>query len=1265
MANRVAVVFAGLGLGLGVYLPQALAVEDYNGLLVMEAEDFSAAVPQGGQAWSTQTSVGGFSGANYLEALPDAGSNINSNVAASSPQLQYELMLPQAGTYRIWVRGYATDGTEDSVHVGLDGALTTASSNLSWSTYNEWVWTNGATRSVTAGSGGAHTLQLYMREDGARIDRLVLTTNINFKAAIGNSFHIPNNYEGDLPRPTMRFPLGAITSNTAVEIYNGNQFRGAGNPGNQLATGSAVFYKVATNSTWTEVPMNFVVQGTINTNNKYFGATLAAGLFKAGDVVQYYLRIPYDDHLPTYLYGTDTSGLETEIESVAQAAPFTFTVQGGYLSISNVLPDGVVEARLFTNSGDLVVVGPDLQGAPLATTLYFTPAARIGGVMHNVGAVVSAAPFSNGFQLAQQLSTGVVTSRLTFLQPGVVRYEIIHFGNMAIEETRITSPSERTEHFFGLGEKFNSVDQTGNKITMQTWDPAGNKGDLAYKVVPWFLSTRGYGFHLDSSAISFFDLRAAHPNEIIVSNQFASLKFNVVFGPRLTDVLTRYTGYTGRPGMIPPWALGAWMSSDHWRDGGELRYVVTKMKERGLPGSAFVFDSPWEIAYNDLTWNMTQFGAGGTYEGTNWAGFASVGDLMDFFRTNGWKVICWMTPFINKTSNNESVPGANLGQASTYAFASNSGYFVRQGAINGPPLVANWWKGSGSPVDFTRASAANWWMQQLSNLVAQSGGVIGGWKTDDGESRSGSDIYIPTNAYYSDGRTGVEMRNGFCVEYHRTVWNVLNTNGVLFARSGFTGSQAYPGYWSGDNEPNFGAENGLLSVMVAGQSAGLCGFSIWGHDIGGYQVDTNPSSSLTNLFMRWTQFGAFSPIFQLHRKVSGSQQYPWSYGTASLNNFRFYAQLHQSLFPYLFTYAKRSSETGLPILMHPVLAGQSDTNVYGIDHSYYFGDELFVAPATTPNQNERSLYLPPGLWHDFWTNRTYAGGQLITWTNADQTKVAVFARAGAIIPMLATNVQTLLDATYVGHTNLVTADGALDFLVFPSTNSSFTLYDGTVAQCVNTGTVVTFDLASAARPVALRVRGSVPAGVQRDGVRLPRYTNEAEYAAASLGWYHEAEVGQVRIKYNHPGGTTRIQLGPDSVGDGIPDSWRAAYFAGATTTDAVSCAACDADGDGHSNGDEYLAGTDPTNALSRLRIQSEQMQFQAGTNGVTLQWPSRPGIPYAIDWKSNLLDEATWLGVTSRFTGDGGALQWFDNGSETGPLPTNPPGQRYYRVVVP
>lgn len=440
-----------------------------------------------------------------------------------------------------------------------------------------------------------------------------------------------------------------------------------------------------------------------------------------------------------------------------------------------------------------------------------------------------------------------------------------------------------------------------------------------------------------------------------------------------------------------------------------------------------------------------------------------------------------------------------------------------------------WWKGRGSPVDFTNAAGKKWLSDQLKDLLAQSNvltrsgatePVIGGFKTDDGESSNGPNVYIPKTATYADGRTGVEMRNAYCLEYHKTVWNVLGTNGVLFARSGFAGSQAFPGCWAGDNEPNFG-DNGLPSVMIAGQSAAMSGYAIWGHDVGGYQ-DTNPSQLPADLFMRWTQFGCFSPLMQMHRQVAKELQYPWRYGDEALKNYQFFARLHTQLFPYIYSYAKQASTLGLPIIRPLVLLNQTDGNTFSLKHTYLFGNEFLVAPIIKPNAHSRDVYLPSGNWFDFWTNERHAGGTNITWTNAQQGQMPLFVREGAIVPMLLTQVQTLCDTNYVNNANITTPDDGLLFLIYPGVGSQFSLYDGTVVQCKREDQV-SVTLSSAPRPVMLQIFAAEPANVLRDGARLQNLT-EAQFDAVDAGWRFDAAAKFVFIKFLHVGGTTKLNL---------------------------------------------------------------------------------------------------------------------------------------------
>lgn len=790
---------------------------------------------------------------------------------------------------------------------------------------------------------------------------------------------------------------------------------------------------------------------------------------------------------------------------------------------------GPLQARVWQGSGHIGLAGPDLSGTPGANIVQFTPPAVLTSTGSLVlGKVLSSAPVDSGLLLRQELGASQVRVRLTFAHEGVLRYEVVDWGPIVPVQTAVAAPSTAEEHFFGFGEKFNALDQAGKRVDMLTFDDPGTKHDHSYKVAPWFMSTRGYGFHLDSSAESSFDMRAGTPDRIVIANRFATLKFNLVYGPALTDVLTRYTGYTGRPSLPPPWVFGPWISSDIWRSGGEVRYAVTQFRDRGIPASAFVFDSPWETAYNDFRFNTVQFAADATIEGTHYPGFGSVEELMEFLRSNGLKVICWMAPFVNVSSADEHVVGQNLGQAENYADGATKGAFVRQ-APGGEPLVVPWWKGRGSPIDFTSTVGRAWLQGRLqkllddSRVVTASGAkesAIGGFKTDDGESGNGTNTYIPETAAYADGRTGVEMRNGYCLEYHRSVWNVLGPSGVLFARSGFAGSQAFSGCWAGDNEPNFG-DNGLPGVIVAGQSAAMSGYAIWGHDIGGYQ-DTNFSQSPANLFVRWAQFGCFSPIMQMHRQVTRELQYPWRFGDAALANYQFFTRLHVRLFPYIYTYAKQASITGLPIIRPLVLLDQADTNTHGVKHAYRFGSELLVAPMIAPDATARVVYLPAGNWLDFWTNERHAGGQNVTWTSRDQSRMPLFVREGAIIPMLPTDVRSLCDANYVNDLQVSTAGTAMQLQVYPGGDSSFTVFDGTDVQCHGDSGSGTVRIASAARRVTVRILAGEPASVLRDGAAVPR---QPFSTAGAAGWQFNAAEGFIELGFDQPSGTSTIKYG--------------------------------------------------------------------------------------------------------------------------------------------
>ena len=209
-------------------------------------------------------------------------------------------------------------------------------------------------------------------------------------ANLGNAWHLPGNPE---PRGNagMRDPVFPTNPVPTVTVFSGNQFQGGGNPGNQLQDGSAVLFKQATDAAWQTVALIFA---TAIDNNKYYSAAIPAGAFPTGTVVQYYLRIAYDDHDTTFLSAA-TGGMisiTTGDESTAQATPFTFTIEtpdkrgqwGELFTLPNVgihahvLPNGLVlmwgrrdNPQQSLDTDPASPLAPGLPAAPPATCTPF------------------------------------------------------------------------------------------------------------------------------------------------------------------------------------------------------------------------------------------------------------------------------------------------------------------------------------------------------------------------------------------------------------------------------------------------------------------------------------------------------------------------------------------------------------------------------------------------------------------------------------------------------------------------------------------------------------------------------------------------------------------------------------------------------------------------------------------------------------------------------------------------------------------------------
>ena len=164
----------------GMYGGSALAAFlEQNGQVVIEAENHDGKIDRGGKSWLLQTSPTGHVGSGHMFSQPNSGTTIDTGYTTTSPELSYQVKFASTGTYHVWLRGYAASTADNSLHVGLDGQAPTSADRLSLSTLNAWTWfkstSDGPVATLEVTSTGLHTVNVWMREDGFRLDRLLLT----------------------------------------------------------------------------------------------------------------------------------------------------------------------------------------------------------------------------------------------------------------------------------------------------------------------------------------------------------------------------------------------------------------------------------------------------------------------------------------------------------------------------------------------------------------------------------------------------------------------------------------------------------------------------------------------------------------------------------------------------------------------------------------------------------------------------------------------------------------------------------------------------------------------------------------------------------------------------------------------------------------------------------------------------------------------------------------------------------------------------------
>ena len=510
-----------------------------------------------------------------------------------------------------------------------------------------------------------------------------------------------------------------------------------------------------------------------------------------------------------------------------------------------------------------------------------------------------------------------------------------------------------SEHIYGFGESYGPLDKRGTRQELWLQEAFSNTSPAAYKQVPFYMSTRGYGLYVNTSnALRFNVGNLDHTALSVIVDDTALLDVYLIYGPTLKEILPRYTAITGAPGIPPKWSFGLWMARISYNHQTQVETVAEELRSHRIP---------CDVVHIDTGWFEHDWGCDLRFGPQN---FPTPAAMTAKLRQQGFRVCLWQWP--------NMIVGTPM-----FIEGLEHGYLAQR--PNGQTYLYPGFMADAGLIDYSNPAAIAWVKEKFRKLFELGVAVI---KVDFGEG-------APPDAVYH-GVAGESMHNLYPLLYNQAVFDATEEfwgagQAMVWARAAWAGSQRYPVHWSGDGVARF---EDLPCVLRSTMSFGLSGFPFYSHDIGGFSGLPSPE-----LYVRWGQLGLLSSHVRAH---GAPPREPWAYGEEAETIFRRYDELRYRLMPYIYSEAIECGRSSLPMVRPLVLDYQDDPTTYTLEDEYLFGRNLLVAPILDET-NQRRVYLPPGDWVDYWRKDIMPGGRWLT-VEAALTEVPLYVRAGAILP---------------------------------------------------------------------------------------------------------------------------------------------------------------------------------------------------------------------------------------------------------------------------
>ncbi len=549
--------------------------------------------------------------------------------------------------------------------------------------------------------------------------------------------------------------------------------------------------------------------------------------------------------------------------------------------------------------------------------------------------------------------------------------------------------------YLGLGERFDGADARGKIIPMQfAFGGRASGTNERHVPVPLLVSSGGWGMFVQTREAGGFDVGATDPAEVRSTFEGGVLDAWFYVDPDPNQVVAKYAQQFGLPRLPPRWAFAPMHWRDEWADRAELEGDADAVRSEDNPCTTIWIDNPWQVSYNDLTFNETQF--------------PDPPGLMAGLRRKGFVPLMWSTAYLDGVDD-----GATPANAAETLFvtARDNGWLVTQSAARGVYLSPAAPGANGAMVDFTSAAAMDMWVSRLRPLVAMG---VRAFKLDYYEDIFPEVFGVRPDFHFSDGRTERELHGVFNTLFHTAYRRALDEGagadgGFLFVRGSAWGGQTIADLiWPGDldndlREAGTTEVGGLPAAISAAQTLASSGFPTFSPDTGGYRGGMPTRESL----LRWAELTTFLPIQQLGG--DGAHHNPWLYDAEAGALWHRLTRIHMDLVPYLRMNALRASRTGYPPVSAPALAFPEDAGSVADPYAYMLGPDIFVAPTWQPGATTRAVHLPPGEWVHWFTGVRTTGPADLT-VDAPLGQTPAFVRVGAIVPMLPEDLDTLVDA---------------------------------------------------------------------------------------------------------------------------------------------------------------------------------------------------------------------------------------------------------------